>query len=153
MTRTDNIKVHITPDTKARLVELADGDDRTVSTYVARLLENHMGHGAATEHPTDEIGEAGYTYLIKSSGYYKVGRARNVERRLVAMSLPEKPQVIAAVLCADYGRLEMALHVLLANKRVNGEWFRLTEEDVHAVKHLLESRAAEAPNVVELRKA
>lgn len=124
------------------VVELADADGRTASTFVARLLENHVGQSAVIEsaQAPAETEKHGYVYFIKSSGYYKIGRASNVEQRLAGFSLPEKPEIVAVAYCADYGRLEMALHVLLSNKRANGEWFSLNEVDAMAVKRLLESR-------------
>jgi hypothetical protein len=150
--RDGKLRVYVTSQAKEKLGSLAKAEDRTLSTYVSRVIEAHLDGSPLIESSEQSAADgAGYTYFIKSSGYYKVGRAKNVERRLAAMCLPEKPVVVCAVLCPDYGNLEMALHVLLANKRVNGEWFALSDADVAAVRHLMESRASTGDSVVLLR--
>lgn len=148
------VRARITEFTRDMLNRIAAAEDRSISSYISRLLEKHVGDlegGEEEDPPKSQSGDAGYTYFIKSSGYYKIGRARNLEQRLSGLSLPEKPEVVAAVLCADYGQLEMAMHVVLANKRANGEWYRLTDADAEAVKRLIESRSEQ--KVVSLKLA
>lgn len=82
---------------------------------------------------------AGYVYLIKSpSGHYKIGRTINPNDRLrmFGVHLPFEVEIIALIKSDDHKRLEASLHQTYNDKRVNGEWFALSPEDVDYVKSL-----------------
>jgi hypothetical protein len=83
----------------------------------------------------------GFVYFVKCGQFYKIGRARNLKQRLVGIQFPEKPRLIRAVHCLEYGFLEKALHALFAHKRTHGEWFDLSEEEVLQAKQYMESRS------------
>jgi hypothetical protein len=81
----------------------------------------------------------GYVYLIQSpSSLFKIGRAKTPENRLHTFSvkLPFEVVYIALVKTNDMIKLERDLHVKFASKRINGEWFALTPDDVNYIKGL-----------------
>lgn len=87
----------------------------------------------------DEIEKAqytvpGYVYLIKCSRstYYKIGNARNVESRrdMLQVGCPYYLVIIATLSTNNPQRLEKAMHKKFKAKRMYGEWFDLTQEEV-----------------------
>ena len=79
----------------------------------------------------------GYIYLIASEqGEYKIGRTRNVRDRykMIRIHLPFPVSIVHIIKSDDYIKAEIALHARYAAKRLNGEWFRLSEEDVAQFK-------------------
>lgn len=80
-----------------------------------------------------------YVYLIQeqSQGHYKIGKAKNVQQRL--NQLIKLPMIITPIVIIetnDNTRLERQLHRQFADKRVDGEWFKLTDDDVAYIKGL-----------------
>lgn len=77
-------------------------------------------------------------YLIRvPSGYYKIGIAENVRRRLINLqsSNPEPIDLVCAVAVDDARRLEAYLHSTLSKQRGSGgaEWFKLTDSQAMCV--------------------
>lgn len=82
---------------------------------------------------------AGFVYLLRSaSGYYKIGRSKNPYDRLTTfeVKLPFEVEYEHLIETTDMYQLEKELHRHFADKRVNGEWFELTPEDVAYIKSL-----------------
>lgn len=80
---------------------------------------------------------AGYVYLIKSStGHYKIGRTGNLNNRLRTFSvkLPFEVEFVHVISAGDMMATERQLHQYFASKRVNGEWFSLTDDDVTIIR-------------------
>ena len=86
--------------------------------------------------------EHGYVYVLQvpimDPALYKIGRAKVLKDRIdtLGVQLPWELEVIAHVETDDYKGLEEELHLKFADKRIKGEWFRLTEEDVEWIKNL-----------------
>lgn len=78
----------------------------------------------------------GYIYVIQSQGLYKIGMTGNLADRLKAFktSLPGGMRPIRTKLVDHAGKAETFLHEKFAGKRLNGEWFNLSEEDVAWIK-------------------
>jgi hypothetical protein len=87
----------------------------------------------------DLIGDhgRGYVYLIWWNGYYKIGKANNVAQRIreITSGHPIQPTVIHIIPTDAMERLEKQLHKRFAAKRINGEWFDLSEDDVKYIKN------------------
>jgi hypothetical protein len=80
----------------------------------------------------------GYVYLIRhgSRREYKIGRTNNSLRREgeVAIELPELISPIHVIQTDDPAGVESYWHRRFAEKRLNGEWFALSVDDVRAFK-------------------
>lgn len=83
--------------------------------------------------------QAGYIYLIESSiGYYKIGKAINVEvrRGQHLRDYPLQLTIAHAIHVEDRHRAERYLLNLFADKQLQGEWFKLSEDDVRWIMSL-----------------
>ena len=117
----------VNPETKRIMcIQMANRlDDSTlkneeIRTAIARLRE------AGTLGNRNE-----YIYLMESQGKYKIGRAKNVERRLMdARAFDPKIELIHTIKTSDNVLFERKLHEHFKNQRVDGEWFNLSKEDV-----------------------
>ena len=81
----------------------------------------------------------GFVYLVKgTNGYYKIGRTLNIADRMKTFSvkLPFDVELEHTIESDDYIAAEKELHKRYAKRRVNGEWFALTEADVKRIKKL-----------------
>lgn len=92
--------------------------------------------------PIEVIGEptagpkAGVVYVLKSAYGYKVGRTRNVPARMRAFGI-HLPFTYTITLCAwfeDCHVAERRYHDMFVTKRINGEWFDLTDHDVEKIR-------------------
>lgn len=90
---------------------------------------------------------AGYVYLLKSpTTNYKIGRTKNPDDRLrtFTVKLPFEVEYDHLIKCSDMYRAEAILHGRFNRKRVNGEWFNLTDAEVFFVKRLERQEHIEA---------
>lgn len=89
---------------------------------------------------TDALLKPGYVYLLNevNGDHYKIGRTVNPKSRLKTFSvkLPYKVEFEAVIETDDMYSLEAQLHHRFADKRVDGEWFDLTPDDVSYIKSL-----------------
>lgn len=75
---------------------------------------------------------AGWVYLIKGDGAYKIGIARDPVARMADLqtSTHVKLELVHKIQVPDMRAKEYELHLKYADKRAHGEWFKLTPEDV-----------------------
>ena len=82
---------------------------------------------------------AGFIYLARSAdGKYKIGHSRDVRKRMQSLQtgVHKKLQLVAKVKTSNCSALERICHRRFAAKRLRGEWFNLTENDIQWVKGL-----------------
>lgn len=72
----------------------------------------------------------GRVYVLECGGYYKIGFSKNpLERvRQLQTGCPFRLHLVGTVTAPQTA--EFALHNKYADKRMHGEWFQLTPEDV-----------------------
>lgn len=72
----------------------------------------------------------GHVYVIECGGYYKIGFSRNPANRArqLQAGCPFRLHLVGCVSAPMTA--ETQLHNTYADKRIHGEWFQLTPEDV-----------------------
>lgn len=84
---------------------------------------------------------AGFVYLLKAvyePGLYKIGHSKNLNDRLdlFKVKLPFIVEFEHTIPTEDRYALETELHHRFAEKRLDGEFFRLSQSDVQYIKSL-----------------
>lgn len=84
------------------------------------------------------VGHPGYVYLMQSRDAYKIGKSVAPDRRLTEISslIPHPMRLVHTIRTDNMTSLERALHARFADKRLEGEWFALTPDDIEYVKGL-----------------
>jgi hypothetical protein len=80
----------------------------------------------------------GFVYLFKAGEYYKIGASINpdVRKMQLQIQLPFAIERVHWFECNDYLMAESILHSEFRQKKVNGEWFTLSPEDVKRIKSI-----------------
>lgn len=83
-----------------------------------------------------EVLAEGFVYLIKSGRHFKIGKANSVDarHRQLKIQLPQAAEVVHRIKTDDPYGIESYWHRRFADKRLNGEWFALSAEDVKAFR-------------------
>ena len=96
-----------------------------------RQLEERHSFGRSESVPKKK--RPGYIYLaLSNTGHHKIGLSVNPEKRIQHFDtqMPIDVALIHTFPADDMYSAESELHSIFADKRVNGEWFLLSEDDV-----------------------
>jgi hypothetical protein len=90
----------------------------------------HKGQTSAFVRIRKSCSEASYLYFIEAvdTGYIKIGRSVNPERRLAQLSTGSPNQLVLLGQISGGSELEAELHRSFGNLRERGEWFRTSGE-------------------------
>ena len=72
-------------------------------------------------------------YILKTGkNLYKIGKTQDLAKRLASYHthLPVVFRVVRQYAAANIDELEQGLHIVFQHKRVKGEWFELTDDDL-----------------------
>jgi len=82
--------------------------------------------------------DAGFIYVVEmeGQGIFKIGRTVNIEKRLSQFGIqpPFRYKLRFAYRVDNHDRVEHYFHVIFKKSRLNGEWFRLNEIQVEAIR-------------------
>lgn len=79
----------------------------------------------------------GFVYILKTAtGEYKIGLTKDPASRMATfgLTLPFRVNYELVIASADMRGLEKDLHAEFAHKRLDGEWFALTDDDVNDLR-------------------
>lgn len=85
----------------------------------------------------------GYVYIVSfEDRFFKIGKAKYPQERISAISamMPVAIKVVAVLKSDDPHLTERTLHIKFKDKRLNGEWFSLSKEDIKFITYLSDSR-------------
>ena len=104
------------------------------NTAVFEDLFSHSTHTPPQSKPKPKPGCV-YVILAEKTGLYKIGHTDNPDRRLKQLqrNSPDILDYAITISTDDALTKEKRLHEKYADKRVNGEWFKLTPEDVQSI--------------------
>lgn len=101
-------------------------------------------------------------YVMKCREFYKIGVSCRVEKRRYSISsgLPFDVELIANYkpnikfydrydLRRAVGKIERFLHHTFASKRVKGEWFLLSDEELSSIPDLIKQALLTKPNCIK----
>jgi hypothetical protein len=86
----------------------------------------------------------GTIYIFEVSGYYKIGYTSRDIRQRLSETQKDNPLPVNLIYWSgdveDAKQLEENLHWLYRSKRVRGEWFDLTQQDIEDIQKLVWDR-------------
>lgn len=83
-------------------------------------------------------------YILKTGGHlYKIGKTRDLQKRLASYHthLPILFRVIRQYPAINMEDLESSLHIVFQHKRVKGEWFHLSGDDLQICDNIARNYA------------
>lgn len=115
------------------------GKENGFGEDVLDILATAFVSDVASNEAAEEIGKDGadgFVYLMKSGKHYKIGKTNSLDRRQyqIGLELPEKIDPIHSIRTDDPSGIEAYWHNRFRDKRLNGEWFALSMDDVRKFK-------------------
>lgn len=113
---------------------IAHGED-----YITAWREDFLSQEVDKEPspvPSRKVDKSGYVYLIERDGHHKIGISKNPKSRISSMQTASSTPInlICTIATNDMESFEAMLHNHFADKRLSGEWFVLTPDDVEYIR-------------------
>jgi hypothetical protein len=127
-------KLGLTGDLAQNILSFVE--DKEDYSDVVDVCKSTLAKFQATNEDSDLV--SGYVYLFKGQlRQYKIGETDNVERRLYELTKGPAPLVeVHRIKTDDRKGIERYWHSRFKDKRMKGEWFKLTLSDVKAFKRM-----------------
>ena len=137
----------------ARIVEWIKNESESFFVLIEKEIDKFVNESgvAWTEDlrvrqeptPTQPVKQPGVVYLLVARSMrtdnggriYKIGRTNNLNARLdqLAVVPPFETELVHSILTNDSRGAEQFFHTRFAGKRLLGEWFELSDEDVQFI--------------------
>lgn len=116
------------------------GNENIRAANRARSEEALQNRDAAIKRiNSSKTNESGCVYFLRgTNGLTKIGMStRDADKRLNEFSprLPFDTELVHVINCQDPFSIELSFHERFAEKRVRGEWFELSDDDICEIKH------------------
>lgn len=109
-----------------------------ICDVVTSILDDDRDNPYAPEDkPKDAVMDSGYIYVLRAeNNTYKIGRAKNIKSRITTIqtSSPLKIDEVLSFFSDNYIEIESELHKRYGEKRIIGEWFSLSSEDISEIR-------------------
>jgi len=107
---------------------------RLCAPFVDSVPHSENGEPLAHERAASRV--KGYVYLVRHDREFKIGRSNDVTRRRreISLLLPKDLEHVHVIETDDPEGIERYWHERFSARRLKGEWFRLTIDDVAAFK-------------------
>ena len=121
---------------KAHLVSAFSEFVRTNAEFADLVAITPEPYETPHEHQRTSYDKEGWVYLLRSGGHFKIGRSDELERRVrqISIALPEAVTLEHSIRTDDPVGIEAYWHRRFSDRRTNGEWFKLTADDIRAFK-------------------
>jgi hypothetical protein len=102
-----------------------------------RVISWMNGKAYLVTYPPKQVID-GFTYLmVDSNGLYKIGYSKDPATRLKKITSKANPvSIVCQIRNTNCAYLEYELHTKFHERRISGEWFELTAEDVDYITAL-----------------
>ena len=80
----------------------------------------------------EPLNPVGYIYVLQCQEFYKIGIADDIKKRMASLQTgnPIKLRLILCQRHSDYKTMERWYHQKFRAKQIQGEWFKLSDDDV-----------------------
>ena len=127
--------------TKAEWDELKEGMENTFERLDVSLHNERARKALHDElnkppSPKEKKVDNGFVYFLKSeTGHYKIGKTSNVKSRIKTLQVcsPYKLDLYCYFKTSEMSEVEEKMHEIFHEKRANGEWFSITEEEIDSL--------------------
>ncbi|MFZ1746398.1 MAG: GIY-YIG nuclease family protein, partial [Nitrospirales bacterium] len=119
--------------------EYVDGSGRFATSDWPGWVK-YIGKAPSTTELPEKKKKRGFVYLVRANtGEYKIGYSIDIQNRLKAFAVqpPFEYKLIHSIPVDDMLQAESVLHDKFSHKRIRGEWFTLSEEDVIEISQLI----------------